>query len=68
MRGLVSLRFARPVKRGPRAGIIVGLTALVVEGVLAFASLAAVGVITAAYLTGQAALSVAGFLSLRRAI
>ena len=45
-----------------RAGIAVGLIALVLEGTFAILSLAAVAFITSAFLASQAAVSVAAFL------
>jgi transcriptional regulator with XRE-family HTH domain len=53
-----SLNAAQSVKRAPRAWIILGLVALVLEGAFAILSLAVVAVITSAILTRQAAISV----------
>ena len=53
---------ARPVERAPRAWIILGLIALVLEGTFAILSLAAVAFITSAFLTRQAAISVRAVL------
>ena len=49
-------------ERAQRAGIAVGLIALVLEGTFAILSLAAVAFITSAFLASQAAVSVAAFL------
>jgi hypothetical protein len=49
-------------ERAQRAGIAVGLMALVLEGTFAILSLAAVAFITSAFLAIQAAVSVAAFL------
>jgi energy-converting hydrogenase Eha subunit E len=49
---------AQPVERAPRTWVILGLIALVLEGTFALLSLVAVGVITSAVLTRQAAISV----------
>jgi hypothetical protein len=48
----------QPVKRAVRAGVVVGLITLVLEGAFAILFLALVAVITAAFLTKQAAISV----------
>jgi hypothetical protein len=53
---------AQPVERAPRTWIIFGLIALVLEGMFAILSLAAVAVITSAILTRQAAISVRALL------
>ena len=52
------LNAAHPVERAPRAWIILGLVALVLEGTLAILSLAAVAFITSVFLTRRAAISV----------
>jgi hypothetical protein len=49
-------------ERAQRAGIAVGLIALVLEGTFAILSLAAVAFITSAFLAGRAAVSVGAFL------
>jgi hypothetical protein len=43
----------QPVERAARAGVVVGLIALMVEGTVAILSLAAVAFITSAYVTSR---------------
>ena len=57
-----SLNAAQAVERAPRAWIILGLVALVLEGMFAILSLAAVAFITSVFLTRRAAISVRALL------
>jgi energy-converting hydrogenase Eha subunit E len=58
VRSPASPNVAQPVERAVRAGVVVGLITLVLEGMLAILSLAAVALITSAFLTRRAAISV----------
>ena len=62
MSNLASLNAAQPVECAPRAWIILGLVALVLEGTFAILSLAAVAFITSVFLTRRVALSVTALL------
>lgn len=57
-----SLNAAKAVEHAPRAWIILGLVALVLEGTFAILSLAVVGFITSVFLAMQAAISVRALL------
>jgi hypothetical protein len=52
----------QPVEHAARAGVVIGLVALFVEGAVAILSLAAVAFITSAYVTSQVAISASAFL------
>ena len=58
MRSPASPNVVQPVERAVRAGVVVGLITLVLEGAFVILSLAAVAVITSAFLTRQAVISV----------
>jgi hypothetical protein len=57
VRSPASPNVVQPGKRAVRAGVVVGLITLVLEGAFAILYLALVAVITAAFLTRQAVIS-----------
>jgi hypothetical protein len=67
VRNPASPNVVQPVEPAVRAGVVVGLITLVLEGAFAILSLAVVAVMTLAFLTRQAAISV-GALFLPRLV